>query len=132
MYIKQKFCFQRVQLSSKSIQSADYIPPDCIFHRACCILRGTSEQAGTVHAKMIQAALRQSSHIPHLELKLPPPNCCAYSEIAARAQTSHVLAISPRDKGSVKLRREILSFDFTFAERSSSSLLPEQQGGQVH
>lgn len=69
--------------------------------------------------------VRQFSQVPYLELKLPPPLCCACSEITLRAQTSQVLAISPRDIGCDKLRKDMLNFDFAFTERSSFSLLEE-------
>nr|CAN82935.1 hypothetical protein VITISV_039412 [Vitis vinifera] len=73
-----------------------------------------------------QAALKQFSHAPYLELKLPPPLCCAYSEITARAQTSQVLAISPSDMGCDRLRSEMLNLDLAFTERSSYSLLSKE------
>lgn len=70
-----------------------------------------------------QAALRQFSHAPYLELKLPPPLSWAYSDITARAQTSQVLAISPSDMGCDRLRSDMLNLDLAFTERSSYSLL---------
>lgn len=76
-----------------------------------------------------QAALRQFSHVPYFELKLPPPLRCACSEITARAQISQVLAISPRDMGCEMLRKQMLNLDFAFTERSSYSLLSEYHIG---
>lgn len=67
--------------------------------------------------------VKQFSQVPYLELKLPPPLCCACSEITVRAQTSQVLAISPRDIGCDRLRKDMLNLDFAFTERSSFSLL---------
>jgi len=75
---------------------------------------------------MTQAALRQFSQVPYLELKFPPPFCCAYSQRIARAQKSLILAIFPRDKGFCRLRSDKLSFDFTFTERSWWSDLSKQ------
>lgn len=72
------------------------------------------------------AALKQFSQVPYFELKVPPPLCCACSEITARAQTSHVLAIWPSDMGCERLRRDMLNFDFAFTERSSYSLLSKK------
>jgi len=69
--------------------------------------------------------VKQFSQVPYLELKLPPPLCCACSEITVRAQTSQVLAISPRDIGCDRLRKDMLNLDFAFTERSSFSLLKE-------
>jgi hypothetical protein len=73
------------------------------------------------------AALKQFSQVPYFELKLPPPLCCACSEITARAQTSQVLAIWPSDIGCERLRRDMLNLDFAFTERSSYSLLSKQR-----
>ncbi|CAK7356972.1 unnamed protein product [Dovyalis caffra] len=65
------------------------------------------------------AALRQFSQKPYFELKVPPPLCCACSEITARAQISQVLAMSPSDMGCERLRREMLNLDLAFIDRSS-------------
>ena len=72
--------------------------------------------------KKNQAVLKQFSHVPYLELKLPPPLCCAYSEITARAQMSQVRAISPSDIGCESPLKLMLNLDFAFTERSSCSL----------
>lgn len=67
--------------------------------------------------------VEQSSQEPYLELKVPPPLCCAYSEITVRAHTSQVFAISLRDIGCEKPRNDMLNLDFALAERSSFSIL---------
>lgn len=67
--------------------------------------------------------MTQLSHVPYLELKLPPPFFSAHSKIAARQQSSHVLAMSFTDMGCDMLRKHILNLVFAFAERSSESLL---------
>ncbi|CAI0459427.1 unnamed protein product [Linum tenue] len=69
------------------------------------------------------AALKQFSQVPYLELKLPPPLCWACSDITALVHTSQVLAISPRDMGCERPRRDMLNLDLAFADRSSYSLL---------
>jgi hypothetical protein len=69
------------------------------------------------------AALTQFSQEPYFELKVPPPLCCACSEITAWAQTSQVLAMSPSDMGCERLRREMLNLNLAFIDKSSYSLL---------
>ena len=80
--------------------------------------------------KMLQAALRQFSQVPKFEMMFPPPFCWASSEKTAWAQESHILAISLSDQGFGRLRSNILSFEFTFTERSSSSSLSKQPRGE--
>lgn len=68
----------------------------------------------------------QLSQVPYLERKLPPPVFSAHSKIAARQQSSHVLAMSWRDIGCEMLLKHMLNIVFAFTERSSESpLQPE-------
>lgn len=74
----------------------------------------------------------QSSQVPYLELKVPPPLCCAYSETTPRAQRSQAFAISRIDIGCDKLRKDMLNLDFAFSARSSFPLLPKYNDDRCH
>ena len=71
----------------------------------------------------IQEAATNFSQVPYFELKVPPPNCCAYSHITVRAQASHVLAMSLSDIGCDKLLSNLLNLAIALDERSPFSLL---------
>ena len=79
----------------------------------------------------IQEAATYFSQVPYFELKVPPPNCCAYSQITVRAQASHVLAMSLSDIGCDRLLSNMLNLAIALDERSSLSLLFKKEPHHV-